>query len=217
MFRLLNVDGRAALEREGSWFDLGRLSGDEALADPMAAVARSGELHALTERCDPADAEGPLAGTTLGAPVPEPRQVFGIGLNYRDHAGESGTALPPAPLTFTKFPSCIVGPTSSVPLSGQSVDWEAEIVAVIGTECRSVPLDEAWGAVAGLMLGQDISDREVQQRRGRHPSSVSGRASPATDPPARRWSPSTPSRTPTTSPSGATSPVSGCRSHGHGT
>jgi 2-keto-4-pentenoate hydratase/2-oxohepta-3-ene-1,7-dioic acid hydratase in catechol pathway len=119
MFRLLNVDGRAALEREGSWFDLGRLSGDEALADPMAAVARSGELHALTERCDPADAEGPLAGTTLGAPVPEPRQVFGIGLNYRDHSGESGTALPPAPLTFTKFPSCIVGPTSSVARWGQ--------------------------------------------------------------------------------------------------
>ncbi len=175
MFRLLNVDGRAALEREGSWFDLGRLSGDEALADPMAAVARSGELHALTERCDPADAEGPLAGTTLGAPVPEPRQVFGIGLNYRDHSGESGTALPPAPLTFTKFPSCIVGPTSSVPLSGQSVDWEAEIVAVIGTECRSVPLDEAWGAVAGLMLGQDISDREVQ-RAGTPPQFCLGKS-----------------------------------------
>jgi 2-keto-4-pentenoate hydratase/2-oxohepta-3-ene-1,7-dioic acid hydratase in catechol pathway len=94
--------------------------------------------------------------------VPAPRQVFGIGLNYDDHATESGMELPPAPLTFTKFPSCIAGPTADVPLSGELVDWEAELVAVIGVETSAVPVDEAWGAVAGLMLGQDISDRGVQ-------------------------------------------------------
>ncbi len=51
MYRLLNVDGRAALEEDGRWFDLAVLSGDPALADPMAAVARAGELHGLAERC----------------------------------------------------------------------------------------------------------------------------------------------------------------------
>ena len=162
MFRLLNVDGRAALESGGQWFDLAALSGDPLLSDPMAAVARSDELHDLTDRCAGAVAGGPVDGARLGAPVPTPRQVFGIGLNYRDHADESGMDLPPAPLTFTKFPSCIVGPHADVPLSGALVDWEVEIVAVIGTETSAVPVDRAWGAVAGLMLGQDISDRGVQ-------------------------------------------------------
>ncbi len=109
-----------------------------------------------------AEPGGTVSGARLGPPVPAPRQVFGIGLNYRDHVGESGMELPSAPLTFTKFPSCIVGPQDEVPLSGGLVDWEAELVAVIGTRATGVPVDEAWGAVAGLMLGQDISDREVQ-------------------------------------------------------
>ncbi len=107
-------------------------------------------------------AGGLLAHAALGAPIPRPRQVFGIGLNYRDHADESGTPLPPAPLTFTKFPSCIAGPTVDVPLSGAMVDWEVEIVAVIGDETRNVGVADAWSFVAGLMLGQDISDRAVQ-------------------------------------------------------
>ncbi len=74
----------------------------------------------------------------LGAPVPRPRQVFAIGLNYADHAAESGMAAPPAPLTFTKFPSSIAGPTADVPLSGEMVDWEVEIVVVIGRTCCHV-------------------------------------------------------------------------------
>ena len=70
--------------------------------------------------------------------------------------------LPPAPLTFTKFPSCITGPSATVPLSGSAVDWEAEIVVALGVECSSVAATDAWDVVAGLMLGQDISDRDVQ-------------------------------------------------------
>ena len=98
----------------------------------------------------------------LGPPVPEPRQVFGIGLNYRSHAAESGMELPPAPLTFTKFPSCLAGPTAEVTLSGAMVDYEAEVVVAIGARCRNVPEDRAWDVVAGITAGQDISDREVQ-------------------------------------------------------
>lgn len=162
MFRLVNVDGRAALERDGSWFDLATVSGDPALADPMVAVARHAELHELAEGVGDATPGGPLAGTVLGAPVPRPRQVFGIGLNYAEHAGESGQPVPTVPLTFTKFPSCIVGPTADVPVTGPMVDWEVEVVAVVGTEASHVSVADGWNFVAGLMLGQDISDRAVQ-------------------------------------------------------
>lgn len=162
MFRLLNVADRSALEHDGHWFDLARLSGDPALADPMHAIGRQADLHELTRDLAEREPSGRIADVTLGAPVPRPRQVFGIGLNYRDHASETGQELPPAPLTFTKFPSCITGPFSEVPLSGSSVDWEVEIVVVIGAEVSGIEIGEAWNVIAGLTLGQDISDREVQ-------------------------------------------------------
>jgi 2-keto-4-pentenoate hydratase/2-oxohepta-3-ene-1,7-dioic acid hydratase in catechol pathway len=162
MFRLVTINGRTAFDHDGSWYDLAELSGDEALADPLAAVGRHRELHALYERGASATSRGLVADAVLDAPVPQPRQSFGIGLNYRDHAGESGAPLPPAPLTFTKFPSCIAGPTADIPLSGTMVDWEVEIVAVIGDEASHVSVGDAWNAVAGLTLGQDISDRAVQ-------------------------------------------------------
>ncbi len=162
MFRLLNVSGRAALEVDGAWFDLARLSGDDALADPMTAITRHDELHDLTARCGAATPDGSVADTVLGPPVPRPWQVFGIGLNYRDHAAESGMDLPPAPLTFTKFPSSITGPTGDIPLTGDLVDWEVEIVAVVGRACHHVPVASAWDVLAGLTLGQDVSDRGVQ-------------------------------------------------------
>jgi 2-keto-4-pentenoate hydratase/2-oxohepta-3-ene-1,7-dioic acid hydratase in catechol pathway len=162
MFRLVNVNGRAALEHNGEWYDLAELADDPGLADPVTAIARHHELHALNVQCVPAASGGRIETTVLGAPVPRPVQSFGIGLNYRDHAGESGMALPPAPLTFTKFPSCIAGPTADIPLSGEMVDWEVEIVVVIGTETRGVAVADAWSVVAGLTLGQDVSDRAVQ-------------------------------------------------------
>jgi len=115
MFRLLNVDGRAALEDEGRWFDLAGLSGDPTLSDPMVAVARTVELHALAERCAGAESGGVVEGARLGAPVPAPRQVFGIGLNYRDHAAESGMDAPPAPLTFRQWDGYDPKPTQPFP------------------------------------------------------------------------------------------------------
>lgn len=162
MFRLISVSGRAALEQGREWYDLADLAGDATFADPLVAVARHRELHARHEQCSSTAASGRVADIVLGAPIPRPRQVFGIGLNYRDHAGESGAPLPPAPLTFTKFPSCITGPNAEVPLSGDLVDWEVEIVAVVGDESSNVSVDDAWGVLAGLTLGQDISDRAVQ-------------------------------------------------------
>jgi 2,4-didehydro-3-deoxy-L-rhamnonate hydrolase len=162
MFRLVNVNGRAALERDDRWFDLAELSGDTDLADPLAAIARANELHTIDERCEDLPGNGSISEVVLGPPVPHPRQVFAIGLNYLDHAREGGMELPPAPLTFTKFPTCIAGPTDQVPLTSGSVDWEAELVIVIGRASSHIREEQAWDIVAGLTLGQDISDRGVQ-------------------------------------------------------
>ncbi|TCN52319.1 2-keto-4-pentenoate hydratase/2-oxohepta-3-ene-1,7-dioic acid hydratase in catechol pathway [Rhodococcus sp. SMB37] len=103
----------------------------------------------------------------LGAPSPTPRQVFAIGLNYHDHAAESGfdspTSLPPV---FTKYVSSFSGPDSEVNIpAGGNVDWEVELVVVIGRDAHRVSASDAWSYVAGLTVGQDISER-ISQLRG---------------------------------------------------
>jgi len=162
-FRLANVGGRAALADADHWYDLADLAGDASLADPMAAVARADELATLAAGLGDRPPDGRLDAAPLRPPIPRPQKVFGIGLNYRSHAAETGASLPPAPLTFTKFPSCLAGSTDDIPLSGDRVDWEVELVVVIGRRGRRIGRDVAWSHVAGLTLGQDISDRTVQR------------------------------------------------------
>jgi 2-keto-4-pentenoate hydratase/2-oxohepta-3-ene-1,7-dioic acid hydratase in catechol pathway len=104
----------------------------------------------------------PFEVSELDAPVQRPRQVFAIGLNYLDHAAESGVTAPSSPTVFTKFPTCLVGPTATVELPSTNVDWEVELVAVIGQTADRVSEADAWKHVAGLTAGQDISERTVQ-------------------------------------------------------
>ncbi len=98
----------------------------------------------------------------LGSPAPLPRQVFAIGLNYRSHAAETGIAIPTVPAAFTKFPASLSGPFDDIELSSETVDWEVELVVVIGRRADRVPVESAWEHVAGLSVGQDISDRTLQ-------------------------------------------------------
>lgn len=105
-----------------------------------------------------------LDRAALGAPSPTPSQVVAIGLNYADHAAETGyeapTTLPPV---FTKFPSAITGPYGEITLvEGGHNDWEVEVVAVIGREAHRVGEADAWSYVAGLTVGQDLSERASQ-------------------------------------------------------
>jgi 2-keto-4-pentenoate hydratase/2-oxohepta-3-ene-1,7-dioic acid hydratase in catechol pathway len=109
---------------------------------------------------------GPLVEADLRCPVPTPRQVFAIGLNYRSHAEESGMAVPTIPATFTKFPASLAGPFDDIEIPNDSVDWEVELVVVMGTLCDRVGEVDAWGHVAGLTVGQDISDRNLQFAAG---------------------------------------------------
>lgn len=98
----------------------------------------------------------------LGPPVPCPRQVFAIGINYAEHAHEAGYPPDAMPVTFTKFPSCLAGPEVEVVLPTETVDWEVEAVAVVGTGGRDIDRAAAWDHVAGLMVGQDLSERTGQ-------------------------------------------------------
>ncbi|GAA4546303.1 fumarylacetoacetate hydrolase family protein [Pseudonocardia xishanensis] len=104
----------------------------------------------------------PVVLAELGAPSPDPRQVFAIGLNYRDHADESGFDHPTSPPTFTKFVGGFTGPVGDLPLPAATVDWEAELVVVIGRRAHRVGASEAWSHVAGLTVGQDYSERALQ-------------------------------------------------------
>ncbi len=161
-FRLANVAGRAALVHDQSYVDLETLSNGAFGPDPMAALGRTEELSALSATLADHGPTGLLADAVLGAPVPRPRNCFAIGLNYQSHADESGMAVPDVPLTFTKFPSCIVGPSDTVELRSDAVDYEGELVVVIGAAGRDIAKDDAWNHVAGLTIGQDISDRPAQ-------------------------------------------------------
>lgn len=160
--RLVNLEGRLGLDIAGRFVDLERHSEGRLPSDPMAAFdAWEAIRRWATEQT--ADAAGPLIDPErLGPPVPEPTQVFAIGLNYRDHAEEANLPIPEVPMVFTKFPTCIVGPNADVPLTGDAVDWEVEQVVVIGREAHRVPATGAWDVVAGFCVGQDVSDRRVQ-------------------------------------------------------
>lgn len=162
--RIANNAGRLSLVDGDRILDVEKASGGTFGADPMAAFTRWEELAAWAATVDVEsrpDATA-LADARLDAPSPRPRQVIGIGLNYADHAAESGLPLPTSPVVFTKFPSSVAGPNVDVPLPGPTTDWEAELVVVIGGGGRHIPLAEARSHIAGFTVGQDLSERTVQ-------------------------------------------------------
>ena len=161
-YSLANVDGRAVLVGDGHWYDLEVVSHGELGSDPMAALADPDRLAALTAELGDREPSGQLDAVQLGPPVPRPRNVYAIGLNYQAHADEGGMEVPANPLVFAKFPSCLVGPTADVELRSDAVDYEGELVVVIGRGGKDIEPSAAWDHVVGLMVGQDVSDRAVQ-------------------------------------------------------
>jgi 2-keto-4-pentenoate hydratase/2-oxohepta-3-ene-1,7-dioic acid hydratase in catechol pathway len=115
------------------------------------ALARGGT------RYDPATAR-------LLAPIPDPRKIICLGLNYRDHAAESGMDIPTEPILFSKYPSSLVGHQAEIVLPSVSdqVDYEAELVIVVGRKGRHIPREQAMEYVAGYTVGHDVSARDWQ-------------------------------------------------------
>ncbi len=106
--------------------------------------------------------------TRLGSPVARPQKFIAIGLNFTDHALETGNPIPKEPVVFNKWTSCIVGPNDDVMLPKNSLktDWEVELGVVIGTQARNVSKKDALNHVVGYCLINDVSEREFQMERG---------------------------------------------------
>jgi 2-keto-4-pentenoate hydratase/2-oxohepta-3-ene-1,7-dioic acid hydratase in catechol pathway len=178
--RFGTVAGRLVLVRDGHALDV-RLHSDGLFSgEVFDALERFAEFRRWADGVDWAAAE-PVTDVQLGPPVPHPRQVFAIALNYRPHAAEAGFRAPESPLVFTKFPSCVTGPVADVALPEGSVDWEIEIVAVIGGGGYRIPRESAWAAVAGVTIGQDLSER-VGQLAGTPPQFSLGKSHPGFGP-----------------------------------
>lgn len=159
--RVANLKGRATLILgDDSAVDLATASHGEFSSDPMSVFSRWDELRAFATTSLSGSA---FSTDDLLAPAPAPRQIFGIGLNYRAHAVETGAAIPETPLTFTKFSSSINSPNGEIPISAASVDYEIELVVVIGAGGRDIAESTAWESIAGVCVGQDVSDRVLQR------------------------------------------------------
>ncbi|MDT5342335.1 MAG: hypothetical protein QOE52_1519 [Mycobacterium sp.] len=160
--RIGNLSGRLTLFTKQGAVDVERASDGRFDADPQGIYRRWEEFVDWAATAPWRGAAIPFADTQLGPPVPRPGQVFAIALNYRDHAAEASLDLPQTPAVFTKFVSSFTGPTGDIVLAGPTVDWEVELVAVIGRRAHRIAPEAGWDHIAGLTVGQDLSERSVQ-------------------------------------------------------
>ncbi|MEU6841640.1 fumarylacetoacetate hydrolase family protein [Streptomyces sp. NPDC046716] len=164
--RLANIDGRLVVRAPDGPVDVAEASAGRFGPAPQTVYAQWDAFTVWAGEKGlggPAPAAPPATdGAVWGAPSPHPAQVFAIGLNYRDHAAESGFGEPDSATVFTKFATSVTGHDTPVALPEGKVDWEAELVVVIGRHCHRAAREEAWSYVAGLTVGQDLSERELQ-------------------------------------------------------
>jgi 2-keto-4-pentenoate hydratase/2-oxohepta-3-ene-1,7-dioic acid hydratase in catechol pathway len=151
---------RAGMLRNGAVVDIwnalgGRGSGVRDLLESnrLAEVAEIGDARVV-----------PLDVVELLPPVPDPQKIVCIGLNYKAHAAEAGIEPPDVPTFFAKFANALAAPGATVPLprASQRVDFEAEVAFVVGRQCADVSVAEATDCIAGYMLFNDLSARDLQ-------------------------------------------------------
>jgi 2-keto-4-pentenoate hydratase/2-oxohepta-3-ene-1,7-dioic acid hydratase in catechol pathway len=108
-----------------------------------------------------------LTTPKLKAPVIDPQKIIGIGLNYRDHAIETGMEIPSEPIVFAKFPSSLIGPDDAIqlPTASSQVDYEAELVIIVGKRARNVAESDSMRFIAGYTVGNDVSARDWQLKK----------------------------------------------------
>lgn len=162
--RIANVDGRLCLVIADAVVDVQTASDRRFGPDVQPVFDHWDEFRDWAVTLDASTvATSPLDEGQLRNPVPAPRQVFAIGLNYVDHASESNFAAPTSPTVFTKFRTSLAGPFGDIVLpEGGDVDWEVELVVVVGRHANRAGEDTGWDYVAGLSVGQDISERRIQ-------------------------------------------------------
>ena len=126
-------------------------AGDNAISRARAVIDRGD--HAISE-----------TDVSIHAPIDNPEKIICIGLNYADHAAESGMPIPDEPIVFSKYASSIIGPDENIvaPSASSQVDYEVELVVVIGKRGRNISEEDALNHVAGYMVGHDVSARDYQ-------------------------------------------------------
>ena len=161
----LGAEQPAVITARGVLYDLAghdvRFDAEFWSSDGRERVERLVESGALREL--------DLAGQRIGAPIEKPEKIVCIGLNYRDHARETGASVPSEPIIFMKAPNCMIGPNDQVlvPRGSTKTDWEVELGVVISRRARYLASpDEASSHIAGYCVSHDVSEREFQIERG---------------------------------------------------
>ena len=148
-FKLGSINSKAALISNDNYFDIETISNGEVSSISIEALESYNILTNLYSKIDEFEPTGNINDVSLDPPV-IPRNVFAIGLNYRAHAEESNMEIPKFPMIFTKHSTCISGPTSNIEMKSDLVDYEAELVAVIGKSGKDISKDTAWDYVAAV-------------------------------------------------------------------
>jgi 2-keto-4-pentenoate hydratase/2-oxohepta-3-ene-1,7-dioic acid hydratase in catechol pathway len=170
-----------ALEHEGNAYDVKAAAAAGTQKGARRDIAHARTLEGLLNLGEPAfkwirthveeitDAKFKIAKPRWRAPLSRPQKICAIGLNYLDHCKEQGLEAPKSPILFAKYTSAIVGPGDTIswePALTQHVDWEAELAVVIGRTARRVPADKAFDHVAGYMVANDVTARNLQKGDG---------------------------------------------------
>jgi len=144
------------------WYDVSHL-----VADYNEAFFAGDAINELKNATEKGGLKEVDQNTRLGAAIARPSKLICVGLNYKDHAHETGAAIPAEPILFFKATSAIVGPNDHliIPKNSKKTDWEVELAVVIGKKASYVTQDEALSHVAGYVLHNDYSEREFQLER----------------------------------------------------
>jgi 2-keto-4-pentenoate hydratase/2-oxohepta-3-ene-1,7-dioic acid hydratase in catechol pathway len=165
--KLANLAGRPVVVRDDRALDIANASKGaiEPRLEVLCDLSLQDELRTLVERAAEADWRE-FDPRELGR-VAKPYKAIGVALNYRAHAEESNLPVPDEPSVFAKFASSVIGPYDAIVVEPQydKVDYEAELVVVMGRTGKNISQADAWSYVAGVTAGQDISDRKEQWRK----------------------------------------------------
>lgn len=162
-----NHEVPAVLVADDAYVDISEMTGD--IDGNFLSRVDLADVASFVQQRVQAGSVSPLGDQRLGAPIARPHQILCIGLNYADHAAESGMPIPDEPIVFNKAPNTLIGPNDDVVMPRGSVktDWEVELGIVLGRRTRYLDSPEdSWTHIAGFTLVNDVSERSFQLDRG---------------------------------------------------
>jgi acylpyruvate hydrolase len=160
----LSDQWRSAIRQDSRIADLEALGFPGTTRD-LLKTSQNALKDVITRASERMDVWQELSGSIVfGPPIPDPDKILCIGLNYREHARESGLEIPPVPVVFAKFRNSLIGEGAAIelPAVSQQVDYEGELAVVIGRRCKNLNADAALSVVAGYSVLNDVSARDLQ-------------------------------------------------------